>query len=82
MLNDWIKSYQEMKQDSSKSMKFPTSIQYKKAYPFLKKVDALALANTQRNLNKTYKNFFRDRSVGFPKFKRKKNPIQSYTINN
>jgi putative transposase len=58
-----------------------TPAQYKKEYPWLKEVDSLALANAQLNLNKAYKNFFRDKSVGFPKFKKKKNK-QSYTTNN
>ena len=29
----------------------------------------------------SYKNFFRDSSAGFPKFKSKKNPVRSYTTN-
>ena len=58
-----------------------TPAQYKKEYPWLKEVDSLALANAQLNLNKAYKNFFRDKSVGFPKFKKKK-ARQSYTTNN
>ena len=58
-----------------------TPAQYKKEYPWLKEVDSLALANAQLNLNKAYKNFFKDKSVGFPKFKKKKNK-QSYTTNN
>ena len=33
----------------------------------------------QMNLDKAYKNFFRDKSIGFTKFKSKKNPVQSYT---
>ena len=48
----------------------------------MKEVDSLALANVQLNLDRAYKNFFRDKSVGFPRFKSKKNPIQSYTTNN
>ena len=59
-----------------------TPAQYKKEYPWLKEVDSLALANAQMNLNKAYKNFFRDKSVGFPKFKSKKRNRQSYTTNN
>ena len=51
-------------------------------YEFLKEVDSLALANAQINLDKAYKNFFRDKSISFPKFKSKKNPVQSYTTNN
>ena len=45
-------------------------------------MDSLALANAQINLEKAYKNFFRDKSVGFPKFKSKKNNHRSYTTNN
>ena len=40
-----------------------TPAQYKKEYPWLKEVDSLALANAQLNLDKAYKNFFRDKSV-------------------
>lgn len=63
-------------------MSFPTPAKYKRDFPFLKEVDSFALANAQLNLNKAYKNFFRDKSVGFPRFKSKKNPVQSYTTNN
>lgn len=82
MLDDRIKNDEETKNDSSKKMIFPTPAKYKKEFPFLKEVDSLALANAQMNLDKAYKNFFRDKSIGFPKFKSKKNPVQSYTTNN
>ncbi len=82
MLNDRKKAYEEVKNDSSKKMVFPTPAKYKEEFPFLKEVDSLALANAQLNLDKAYKNFFRDKSVGFPRFKSKKNPVQSYTTNN
>ena len=82
MLNDRKKAYEEVKNDPSKKMTFPTPAKYKKEFPFLKEVDSLALANTQLHLDKAYKNFFRDKSVGFPRFKSKKNPVQSYTTNN
>lgn len=82
MLEDRINGYEETKDDSSKKRSFPTPAKYKKDFPFLKEVDSLALANAQLNLDKAYKNFFRDKSVGFPKFKSKKNPVQSYTTNN
>ena len=82
MLDDRMKAYEETKKDSSKKMSFPTPAKYKKEFPFLKEVDSLALANAQLNLDKAYKNFFRDKSVGFPRFKSKKNPVQSYTTNN
>ncbi|XBG72411.1 IS200/IS605 family element RNA-guided endonuclease TnpB [Enterococcus cecorum] len=82
MLDDRKKAYEEVKNDSSKKMTFPTPAKYKKEFPFLKEVDSLALANAQLHLDKAYKNFFRDKSVGFPRFKSKKNPVQSYTTNN
>lgn len=55
---------------------------YKERYPFLNDVDSLALANELQDLNKAYKNFFRDKSVGFPKFKSKKNNHRSFSTNN
>ena len=82
MLNDRKKAYEEVKNDPSKKLTFPTPAKYKKEFPFLKEVDSLALANAQLHLDKAYKNFFRDKSVGFPRFKSKKNPVQSYTTNN
>lgn len=59
-----------------------TPAAYKKDYPFLKEVDSLALANVQLQLQTAYKNFFLDKSVGFPKYKSKKHPKKSYTTNN
>lgn len=82
MLDDRMKAYKETRKDSSKKMSFPTPAKYKQDFPFLKEVDSLALANAQLNLDKAYKNFFRDKSVGLPRFKSKKNPVQSYTTNN
>ncbi|MCC0721508.1 IS200/IS605 family element RNA-guided endonuclease TnpB [Clostridioides sp. ZZV14-6044] len=82
MLSDRIKAYEENKDLDIKKTKYPTPAQYKKEYEFLKEVDSLALANEQMNLDKAYKNFFRDKSVGFPKFKSKKINYHSYTTNN
>jgi len=76
MLADKIEYYKQ----TGKMLK-NTPAQYKKEYPFLKEVDSLALANTQLNLEKAFKNFFRDKNIEFPKFKKKKSH-QSYTTNN
>ncbi|MEG2354335.1 MAG: transposase, partial [Clostridium sp.] len=64
-----------------KTMKYPTPAQYKTQFELLKEADSLALANAQLNLDKAYKNFFRYKSVGFPKFKKRAN-TNSYTTNN
>ena len=77
MLADKIEYYKE-----TGKMLNNTPAQYKKEYPWLKEVDSLALANAQMSLNKAYKNFFKDKSVGFPKFKSKKKNRHSYTTNN
>ena len=77
MLNDKIEYYKE-----NNKMLNNTPAQYKKEFVWLKEVDSLALANAQMNLDKAYKNFFRDKSVGFPKYKSKKDRHYSYTTNN
>ena len=80
MLADRISEYEGIK-DTTQKMKYPTPAQYKVEFPFLKEVDSLALANAQMNLDKAYKNFFRDKEIGFPRWKSKKNPVKSYTTN-
>lgn len=82
MLADRIKSFEENKDLDIKNIKYPTPAQYKKEFEWLKEVDSLALANSQMNLDKAYKNFFRGKSIGFPKFKSKKTNYHSYTTNN
>ena len=77
MLADKIEYYKE-----TGEMLKNTPAQYKKEFEWLKEVDSLALANAQQNLEKAYKNFFRDKSIGFPKFKSKKTNYHSYTTNN
>lgn len=76
MLDDRIEHYKETGKSLSN-----TPAQYKNEFEWLKEVDSLALANAQLNLNKAYKNFFRDKSIGFPKFKSKKSNHRSYTTN-
>lgn len=55
---------------------------YKANFPFLKEVDSLALTSEYRDLNTAFKNFFRDTSVGYPKFKKKHDNHKSYTTYN
>ena len=75
MLHDKIEYYKK-----TGEMLNNTPAQYKKEYPWLKEVDSYALCNAQLNLEAAYRNFFRDKSVGFPKFKKKKNR-QSFKTN-
>ena len=76
MLEDKIKHYEETKQ-----MLNTTPAQYKTEFEWLKEVDSLALANAQMNLQTAYRNFFKTPSVGFPKFKSKRNSRKTYTTN-
>lgn len=77
MLSDKIDYYK-----ANKKLLQTTPAQYKKDYPYLKEVDSLALANVQMHLQTAYTNFFRDKRVGFPKFKSAKTNRQTYTTNN
>jgi putative transposase len=51
----------------------------KNELPFLKEVDSISLQQSLRHLDTAYKNFFRDKKVGFPKFKSKKYNHKSYS---
>ena len=76
MLGDKIKHYEETKENLNC---YPS--QYKVVFQWLKEVDSLALVGAYNNLKNAYNNFFRDKKVGFPKFKSKKNNHHSYTTN-
>jgi len=84
MLANRIDLYQQYGSDKEelKAHKPRTYSDYKKEFVWLYEVDNLALANAQINLQSAYANFFRDKSVGFPKFKSKHRGHNSYTTNN
>ena len=77
MLGDKIEYYNQTKEKLNN-----TPAQYKKDFPWLCEVDSLALANAQLNLQTAYSNFFRDKRIGFPKFKSKHRSKLAYTTNN
>lgn len=76
MLADKIAYYKEKGQ-----MLHNTPAQYKSEFPFLREVDSMALCNAQIQVQTAYKNFFRDKSIGFPKFRSKKSSRKAYTTN-
>lgn len=51
----------------------------KKEMTFLQEVDSIALQQTLRHLDTAFQNFFRDKKVGYPKFKSKKQHHYSYS---
>ncbi|RKN73010.1 RNA-guided endonuclease TnpB family protein [Paenibacillus ginsengarvi] len=65
-----------------KRQKFRTPAAFKTEFPWLREVDSLALCNAELNLKSAFRHFFRDKRTGYPKFKSRKNPVQSYTTNN
>ncbi|CCJ34813.1 Transposase [Caloramator australicus RC3] len=67
MLHDKIEYYKK-----TGEMLNNTPAQYKKEYSFLKEVDSLALSNAQLNLEKAYKNFFRDKKQPFQSSRKRK----------
>ena len=76
MLADKIAYYKE-----TGKMLHNTPAQYKDEFPFLREVDSMALCNAQIQVQTAYKNFFRDKSIGFPKFRSKKSSRKTYTTN-
>ena len=50
----------------------------KKQYPFLKEVDSIALQKSVENLADSYTRYYKKQNK-YPRFKSKKNPVQSYT---
>jgi len=76
MLGDKINHYKE----HGEPLKV-TPAKYKADFEFLKEVDSLALTSEWKHLETAYKNFFRNKSIGFPKFKSKKTDRKSYTTN-
>ena len=76
MLSDKIEYY-----DKTGKMLNITPAGYKKEFPWLKEVDSLALANAQLHLQRAFKNYREVPGVGFPRYKTKRAPAQSYTTN-
>lgn len=85
----WNLMLQDIKQSYVETKKFvqPTPASYKKKYPFLAKVDSLALCNAQIHLSGALSAFIRDRKsrrkgkAHFPRWKSRHFSRRSYTTN-
>jgi putative transposase len=84
MLEERKTRYEQYKDDKEvlRQQRYRSPAGFKTEYDWLREVDSLALCNAELNLKTAFKNFFRDKKVGYPKFKSRKNPVQSYTTNN
>ena len=75
--------YNLMLHDFYVNNEIKTPAKYKSNYPFLKEVDSLALANSQLDLKKAFRNHKQNPShFGLPKFKKKSRSKLSYKTNN
>lgn len=59
-----------------------TPAMYKNEFPWLKDMDSYALCNEQMNLQTAFNNFYKNKNVGYPKFKSKHTDKASYTTSN
>lgn len=84
MLAERKSSYEKHREDKPrlKEVKYRSPAAFKRTYEWLREVDSLALCNAELHLKTAFRNFFRDKRVGYPAFKSRKNPVQSYTTNN
>lgn len=79
-LAERIKAYKTEKKTLNYADCCTALTKLKKDILWLKEVDSMALQQSLRDLDSSYKKFFREQK-GFPKFKSKKNPKQSYRTN-
>ena len=79
-LAERIKAYKENNKSLNYNDCSASLTQLKKELSWLKDVDAMALQQSLRDMDSAYRNFFRKKK-GFPKFKSRKNPMQSYRTN-
>ena len=83
MLEERISLYEQYRGDkvALKEHKPKTYSQWKNEFSWLYEVDNYALSNAQIQLQAAYTNFFRDKKVGFPKFRSKKTWQNKFTTN-
>ncbi|KGA96378.1 transposase, partial [Alkalihalobacillus alcalophilus ATCC 27647 = CGMCC 1.3604] len=77
-LGQWNDTYQETGKGLTYSSCSAELTQLKKEFVWLKEVDSIALQSSLKNLADSYTRFFKKQNKA-PRFKSKKNPVQSYT---
>lgn len=73
------KTYEETGKSLSYTKCAADLVVLKKEKIFLQEIDSIALQQTLRHLDTAFQNFFRDKKVGYPKFKSKKRHHYSYS---
>ena len=77
-LNEWNITYKTTSKGLSYSKCSKELPSLKSELTWLREIDSTALQTTLKHLDTSFKNFFRKQNQ-YPKFKSKKNPVQSYT---
>lgn len=78
LLNEWNQMYQKTRKGLSYTSCSKRLPELKQIYPWLKEVDSVALQSSVRHLADAFDRFFRGQNRK-PRFKSRKNPVQSYT---
>lgn len=82
VFNHFLAKWNETYQETGKGLTYNSCsyqlTQLKKELIWLKEVDSIALQTSLKNLTDAYSRFFKKQN-GKPRFKSKKNPVQSYT---
>lgn len=78
-LEEKTKTYEETGKSLSYTKCAADLVTLKKEKTFLQEIDSIALQQTLRHLDTAFQNFFRDKKVGYPKFKSKKQHHYSYS---
>ncbi len=77
-LGQWNDTYKETGKGLTYNSCSAELTQLKKEFVWLKEVDSTALQSSLKNLSNSYTRFFKKQNKA-PRFKSKKNPVQSYT---
>ena len=81
--NHYLEKKTSLYKETGKSMSYTKCasdlVFLKKEHLFLQEVDSIALQQTLRHLDTAFQNFFRDKNIGYPRFKSKKTHHDSYS---
>lgn len=78
-LDKKTRTYEETGKSISYTQCAADLVDFKKEKPFLKEVDSISLQQALRHLDTAFAAFFRDKKIGYPRFKSRKNHRASYS---
>lgn len=85
-LAEWDRQYAAGEKPSGKGLKRQLNAIKREQFPWMYDVSKSVIEYALMNLGKAFDNFFRGvkkgNAVGYPKFKSKRNPVQSFTVAN